>query len=402
MRCWRLSIWFLLAVGLDAVCPGPSTGQTALVQNGAEGAWAAGESPRWSLRTIWRIGEVDGREEYEFGYLTNAVLGPRGRVFLTDFQGQDIRVFSGEGRFLRTIGGPGRGPGEFQGANGIAWDRQGRLWVSDPFNARYSVFDTAGSLLKSVRRAANSVAHWNQTLSFDPTGNLIDEFGPGRVHRVDTAGVVLDSISRNMALPGLSIRGPTDLQRYSGPMLEVQPFRPMVVSTVARDGSVWLTRSDQLRLIHLNWSGDTLRVIETQHRHPKLSRSERSQIEVALRGTDLTLEGLELGRQIVQSIIVLDDGHLLVQIEEKTGEPSDLFDVFDPSGKFLGSLRSEYPFALRSNASARGDTIIAVTEDDLGVNYVVRYQLDRGGNSGGASRLPFPRRRLGKGGSSIR
>jgi hypothetical protein len=58
-----------------------------------------------------------------------------------------ISVFDKSGKFLRTIGKTGTGPGEFRTPHGLAFDSQGRLVVADRHNHRVQVLTKDGKFV---------------------------------------------------------------------------------------------------------------------------------------------------------------------------------------------------------------------------------------------------------------
>ena len=71
-------------------------------------AWSVSAEPRQS------IGVVDGPVEYQFVELSSAARRSDGKVVVVDRGTRTVRLYDGEGSFLKTLGGPGSGPGEFQ------------------------------------------------------------------------------------------------------------------------------------------------------------------------------------------------------------------------------------------------------------------------------------------------
>ena len=67
----------------------------------------------------------------------------RGRFYVTEAYGTRIKVFDPAGRFLRTIGRKGAGPGEFQDIGTIKVVGGDSLFVFDNGNLRYTVLDSA-------------------------------------------------------------------------------------------------------------------------------------------------------------------------------------------------------------------------------------------------------------------
>jgi hypothetical protein len=51
------------------------------------------------------------------------------------------------------------------------------------------------------------------------------------------------------------------------------------------------------------------------------------------------------------------------------------FDVFSPEGRFLGHVKTPPSFRTRPEPVIRGDTVWAVTRDELDVATIVRFQI---------------------------
>jgi len=86
-------------------------------------------------------------EDIEFGepgYLHNprsAATDSKGNIFISDHVGRLIQMYSPEGEYIKSFGGQGRGPGEFNRITEIAIDENDRLLVLDRFQFKVSRFD---------------------------------------------------------------------------------------------------------------------------------------------------------------------------------------------------------------------------------------------------------------------
>ena len=58
-----------------------------------------------------------------------------------------IEVFDADGKFIRTCGKNGDGPGYFARPKGVAIDSDGHVWVADGMQDRVQVFTPEGQLL---------------------------------------------------------------------------------------------------------------------------------------------------------------------------------------------------------------------------------------------------------------
>jgi sugar lactone lactonase YvrE len=100
----------------------------------------------------------------------------------------DARVlkFDKTGRFIRSWGGKGKGPGQFDVAHGIAIDAKGLLWVMDRENQRIQVFDPDGTFVREMKYAGLpcSVAIGREFVY------MVNGFA-GQVLRMDLNGKVL-------------------------------------------------------------------------------------------------------------------------------------------------------------------------------------------------------------------
>jgi hypothetical protein len=338
----------------------------------------------WRVVEEWRVGAAEGEAHELFGGPTVVGVDPLGRVHVIDFQAQDIRVFDPDGRFVRRIGGAGGGPGEFDGPLSMAWDTEARLWVADGWNARYTVFDSTGTVDATWPRRLSMHA-FRQRLHVLPDGSLLDEAsgqdesGRAVIHLVrivpesDLQDTVLTVASpqppRRSALPTVP-RAPAASSNW-------QVYLSALVHAIAPDGTVWVARSGAYRAVRLSLSGDTLQVVEAQHRSMPLTSEEEDLIRSGLRETGRTRDEVLVERPIIQRLIPLPDGHLLVQVTEEVGEVSDLFDVFDPESRLVGSVRSGFLIGPRTIPAVRGDTLYAIVTAELDLPQLVKATLLR-------------------------
>jgi sugar lactone lactonase YvrE len=113
------------------------------------------------LLTIGTRGEAGEWNEatgsHKLNQPNDVVIAGNGDVFVA--QGHtpgaegDARVlkFDKAGKFIKSWGGKGSGPGQFQVAHGIAIDAKGLLWVADRENQRIQLFDQDGTFVREVK-----------------------------------------------------------------------------------------------------------------------------------------------------------------------------------------------------------------------------------------------------------
>jgi sugar lactone lactonase YvrE len=112
-----------------------------------------------SLGTKGQAGEWnEATQSHRFNEPNDVAIGADGDIFIV--QGHtpgrgDPRVlkFDNTGKFLKTWGGKGVEPGQFEVAHGIAIDARGLLWVTDRENQRIQIFDQDGKFIRELKYA---------------------------------------------------------------------------------------------------------------------------------------------------------------------------------------------------------------------------------------------------------
>jgi hypothetical protein len=117
-------------------------------------------SPAWQ-ETGWRIdsaplleiGVESGEEPYQLNRVFDALRLPDGSVLVGNSGSGEIRVFDASGRFVRSIGRRGNGPGEFGELSSVRFNRteDGSLLGYDGGNLRVHHFDSSGTYVRTVR-----------------------------------------------------------------------------------------------------------------------------------------------------------------------------------------------------------------------------------------------------------
>jgi len=125
------------------------TGEERIVHNKRGGAW--GNAPQVAIKLVRTIGDVDADDEnLAFNSPVDLAVDDPGNIYIADSRNRRIQVFDPEGRYIRTIGRRGQGPGEFMATSSIGLDREGRLWVLDLWQRRIQVFAPGREVVKTL------------------------------------------------------------------------------------------------------------------------------------------------------------------------------------------------------------------------------------------------------------
>jgi sugar lactone lactonase YvrE len=110
------------------------------------------------LMTIGTPG-VAGNPPDKLNEPNDVLIAPDGSIFIAEGHGVQfldqggpdtvarISKYTAGGKFIKSWGGFGYGPGEFRGAHSLAMDSRGRLFVADRGNRRIQIFDQEGKHL---------------------------------------------------------------------------------------------------------------------------------------------------------------------------------------------------------------------------------------------------------------
>ena len=107
-------------------------------------------------KVLLTLGKPGGAAEPEYFYQPNdVVVAPNGDIFVSEGHGAGnnrILKFTKDGKFIKSFGKKGTGPGEFDGPHALAFDSRGRLFVGDRNNNRVQVLDQDGKFIEEFRQ----------------------------------------------------------------------------------------------------------------------------------------------------------------------------------------------------------------------------------------------------------
>ena len=152
-------------------------------------------------RVLLVLGRKDyaGEEDWAFNRPTDVAVGPSGDVFVTDGYGNSRVVkFDKNGRFIKTWGKKGSGPGEFNLPHAIVIDSKGLVYVADRENKRIQVFNANGEFIKEW---TNVGSPWGLYITPDPAIYIADGDN-NRVLKLDLNGNILDILGEPGKAPG--------------------------------------------------------------------------------------------------------------------------------------------------------------------------------------------------------
>lgn len=108
------------------------------------------------LRVVARFGiqEAKTKEDqpFQFSSIRNIEIGQNGDIYVLDNKDSCVKVFDQNGKFLRKMFGPGKGPQEINGPYYLKINRfSGNVFIVQEYGFQIKEFDSSGHYLKSHR-----------------------------------------------------------------------------------------------------------------------------------------------------------------------------------------------------------------------------------------------------------
>ena len=394
------------STGADADVVVETIGDTTVVRTLSGSVWGA----EATLVPELSIGEMDGPEEYLFGYVGSIAVDNDRRVFVLDGQAQHVRVFDSTGTYVETLGRRGEGPGELSSASSVGLLADGRVLVHEAIDMRIQVYGPGPRDREQWKYSATTVVIPPRPVDVDrhgrtfvvaahtpPSGRLVQalivmgpdgtrqdtllppdsDFEPPSVELL----LYMDSVTTSKRLfpvpltarhhwalhpnghfvTGVSSDYRIDLGLDNGVLRIERAYEPVPISDAERS----YHREDLergMRVSQPDWSWNGPPIPETRPPFRDLAAGRDGRIWVTLSTESYSVENERHDPQNPNSQPVLWRSPLR-------------YDVFEPDGTYLGTVVPPEGFSRTPRPVFDGDQVWAVTQDELDVERVVRYRI---------------------------
>lgn len=330
--------------------------------------------PEWQ----WQLGADEDADETElFGMIQSVLVDEQGNSYLLDMQLGEIRVFSPSGEFLRSIGRPGEGPGEFRNGMRFFFLPEGRIAVSQMMPSRIAVMDREGNgyadlLIPGAEgagmRMVNGVAGAGDHCVISVMTPYMREGGSETIRAlmaVDPDGQLMATYSELSEFhegPGM---------RFSFGTGEGEDFTGQW--GVDAEGRVVTAPMYDDYLLRVYASDGTLeRVVHREYEHRKRSRAEIKEREEQWEGLPAGVEIPEINPydRDIAGIEVRPDGGVWVRSShnEAVSVAGQIgpFDRFDAEGRFIERLTVEADYdPERDDYVLTGERLFVIKEAQM-------------------------------------
>lgn len=351
--------------------------------------WTDTSGWRWVLERV--VDPPEGTPG-ELGQVLQLAVEDGGNLYVLEGDPARIDRFGPDGKYLRTIGRQGQGPGDLEpGPMALFGDT---LAIQDAQGGRLTLFTIDGNYLGTARTAC---CLGEPPIAVDTAGriwvpgSMMFDGRPGWV-RLTTNLKPVDRIpmphDTTVAFPpkvwslGVTNRG------QPAKLLIRVPLQTAVVSAVRRDGLIVTGRTDRSTLFLVTAAGDTLRRIDFPSPAVPITAQQRDSILTAATASARGGSGqqADLSKAASPDDIPAEwprwsgfrlDGadRLWLAIPGPAGAASRLL-VFDAGGTLIGEVPSPTPHLL--DAAMARDHIAVLAEGGNGRPVIHIYRLETG------------------------
>jgi hypothetical protein len=338
----------------------------------------------WSYEVVHRVGGAEsGPEAFYHVERPLVAVDETGEVAVLDPQAYRVVRFSPQASVERWFGRQGGGPGELERPIGIAAAPAGGTLVLDAGRGRYIEFDSSGALEREVETRPSSA-------SFLFLGKTLVEQRQEYTRDGYRQYLQLERGSDTVRLATTSL-GQTRMYRLEGCGPGPQMGGPVIFGPRV----VWhgyphgLAVNAEPRYV-LNMLDEAGRLVRSVRRDLPLVPATREDAEawaaqhpqrVTRGATECTIPAGEMADKIgfaefvpaIESVALAWDGSVWVQ-RYGLKEGQRRIDVFDPSGGYVGTLRSDFPMPL---AFMPDGALVLAERDDVDVERLVIARISK-------------------------
>lgn len=313
-------------------------------------------------------------ENYLFYRVWDIQADAKGNIYVLDSGANRIQKYDKNGRYLRTIGRQGQGPGEFERPIILTIDKKNNLYVGEM--VKIHMFDPEGKFVKTT-----TIPFFYMNFTPDGKGNFIVT-GRITIEGAQNLGVlILDSdgeISKKIAeFPGLPM--------HETGMTISHDYSPEIRSAAMTNMGIVYGYNRDYKLYIVDWSGKNIIIFEKEEPTHAISRKEKSKIINDLVKNTANAElgwsksvvekmaNLPKHRPFFDRIRVDDEGRIYIRrrqsVLDESGEMA--FDIFGNDGYYLYSTKLPFvPMSIRD-----GFMYNTTYSEETGEVKVIKYRI---------------------------
>jgi hypothetical protein len=303
-----------------------------------------------AMEELWRLGGDSEDEAEFFGVISDIDIDADGFVYLLDSQIAEVKIYTKDGEFVRSIGRQGEGPGEFRLPNALFFTDDGNVAVVQTVPGKIVVLSKEGAPLGDrplpqpedggfQMLQGGSAAGGNTVLFMNR-----DKYGQEEGWARSSFLVSVDAKGKELARYASKTHGID----FAAPVMEDAPFDTFERRwTVAPDGKVYACPSYENYEVDVwNPDGSLDRVITREYKHRARSAKEKEFMNKMMGFWAQRIPNCQVKIKVqckdIENVYVRDDGSMWVLTSNGARDLPEgtlgVFDLFDKEGKFVRNV----------------------------------------------------------------
>lgn len=275
------------------------------------------------LKEQFTIGAEAGPQMVTLEDPTYIAAGDDGLIYVADRKAVQVKVFGPNGKFLRSIGKQGQGPGEVGGIRDISFTPAREILVNDTRTKRLHYFTLEGKFLRSVTAPS--------TIGFEGPS----QDSRGRIFAVQTAIVMDRAISELVEFTAEMKKVRTLFSIQIAKYPDFNPVGPQIQFLPAADGGLIWGVTTQYEINVLDADGQLVKKILKDYDPLPVTKEYRDKL-IKEAGFDPSYVKFSDRFPAFLDFRNDDDGRLYIRLyETTTDESGNVYDVFDPDGRYM-------------------------------------------------------------------
>jgi hypothetical protein len=319
-----------------------------------------------SMRVVFKedltIGIKEGDENYMFGQRVYFNTDDEGNFYVTDWDRKRIQKYDPQGRYIRTIGRSGQGPGEFQNVWRPEFDADGHLYLLDIAAHRISFFDKeSGQFLRQIKIPSDFHPTLINKRGYFIGDKTIIEEGPRGTKFTTVYGLFDDQpkITREFLKTIWEPKegsgsGEAALVSSLANNLSDQAFRPNPLYHLARNDDIWIGYPETYEVSVYDPGGKPKMLIRkdcdprpvTAKDKEKFLEEQESEFfrflpapAQALKNKIIATIRFPKNKPAYDSFALMENGWLAVVVDSAQKGVSQ-FDIFDEKGRYIAEFEA--------------------------------------------------------------
>jgi len=332
-------------------------GDVTVVRNTKEPFY---KTPVLELKEDLSLGGPDAQGEYAFDRARSFVVDDAGSIYVLELLAAHIKVFDAAGRYIRTIGRKGQGPGELEYPMTLSLNRAKDELAVQQQSRGIVFFKTDGTFLRNLSLKGMLGGR-----------GRVDSRGQIYVLEIVMDGSGSRYATKKLAPDGSVLATISETPTPAGPGNTTKAFIPVAYFQISRDDRLVYGYPETYEIqLYGPDEAKVLRKIRREYDPVAVTEEEKAELKKeAPPGYAREFE-FPKNHPAYTRFFLSDLGHIFVQTYEKADGGKLVHDVFDPEGRFIGRI----PLKPSGIEILKGK-YYALEEDEDGYQYVKRYAV---------------------------